>query len=187
MASVCVPVSVDALGGMVVPGIPETDGPSVFWEFRVGVGVAENWTVFVSLPFWKISNFHPTSIPPEFVEDEQYPEFNWKYDWFTEYSDSRIGYQFGVGRCLGPFSVEAAAGVVKRTSQYTMSGVDVDGYGENEYHENRFLGSLGIVIPTGRNGVFNLGVKTEDFNHWFFSAGAGLTISLDDFTGTGGE
>ena len=68
-----------------------------------------------------------------------------------------------------------------------MSGVDVDGYGENEYHENRFLGSLGIVIPAGDHGLLNLGVKTEDFDQWFLSAGAGLTISSDNFAGTGGE
>lgn len=110
-----------------------------------------------------------------------------EYNWHQNYSESRLGYQFGAERCMGPFSLEAAAGVVKRTAKYSLAGTDVNGYGDSEYNESLFLGSLGIVIPTGNYGLFNLGLRTEDFNQWFFSIGAGLTVSSDTFTGAGGE
>ncbi|MCD4706207.1 MAG: hypothetical protein K8S62_00535 [Candidatus Sabulitectum sp.] len=180
LASVCTPFSVEAIGGMVVPGIPETDGPAVFCEFRAGIDVAENWTVFAAVPFWKLSNFNPSSNPPEFVEYEQ-------YNWYKNYSESRIGYQLGVRRCMGIFSLEAAAGPVKRTAEFALSGADYDGYEDTRNQETRFLGSLGIIIPTGTYSLFNLAVRTEDFSDWFFTAGAGLTLSSDTFTGTGGE
>ncbi len=171
---------VEAFGGLVAPGVPETHGPAVFCEFRAGIDVSENWAVFAAVPFWKLSNFNPSSTPPEFFEYEE-------YNWFENYSESRLGYQIGAERCMGPFSLEAAAGVVKRTAEYSMARIDVDGYGDAEENESLFLGSLGIVIPTGDYGLFNVGLRTEDFNHWYFSVGAGLTVSSDTFTRTGGE
>ncbi|MCK5842368.1 MAG: hypothetical protein KAH31_09385 [Candidatus Sabulitectum sp.] len=180
LTALCSTFTVEAIGGLVVPGTPQTHGPAVFCEFRAGIDVSENWTVFAAIPFWKLSNFNPSSTPPEFYEYEE-------YNWFENYSESRLGYQIGAERCMGPFSLEAAAGVVKRTAEYSMAGADVDGCGDTEYNESLFLGSLGIVIPTGNYGLFNLGLRTEDFDHWFFSIGAGLTVSSDTFTGTGGE
>ena len=180
LTALCSTFSVEAFGGLVVPGIPETHGPAVFCEFRAGIDVSENWTVFAAVPFWKLSNFNPSSSPPELFE---YVEYNWHQN----YSESRLGYQIGAERCMGPFSLEAAAGVVKRTAEYSLAGSDVDGYGDTEYNESLFLGSLGIAIPTGDYGLFNLGVRTEDFSHWFLSVGAGLTVSSDTFTSTGGE
>ncbi len=180
LTALCSTFTVEAFGGLVAPGIPETHGLAVFCEFRTGIDVSENWTVFAAVPFWKLSNFNPSSTPLEFSEYEE-------YNWFENYSESRLGYQIGAERCMGPFSLEAAAGLVNRTAEYHMEGLDTDDYGCSEYSERLFLGSAGIVIPTGDHGLLNLSVRTESFSHWFFSVGAGLTVSSVTFTRTEGE
>jgi len=80
LATVCTTFDVEAIGGIVVPGIPETHGPTVFCEFRACIGLSEDWTVFAAVPFWKLSNFTPSSTPPEFYENEQY---NWHQNYLV--------------------------------------------------------------------------------------------------------
>lgn len=182
LAAVCVPVSVEATGGMVIQGLPMTDGPAVFWEFRAGVDVAENWNVFTSVLRWELSNFNPT---PAYIDFSDGFLSQWQYSIFNKYSESHSGLQLGVRRCLGSFSLELAAGAVDRTARFTLTGGDCPIDLKSE--DRRFLGSLGFVVPTGEYGLFNLGVRTEDLNDWFFTAGAGLTLSSDTFAGTGGK
>ncbi len=90
LATVSTTFGVEAIGGIVAPGIPETNGPAVFCEFRACIGLSEDWTVFAAVPFWKLSNFNPSSTPSEFFE---YMEYNW----YQNYSESRLGYQIGAG------------------------------------------------------------------------------------------
>lgn len=170
-----IPISVEALGGLVTPGLPTTDSPALFCEFRFGAEIAEDWLVFAAVPFWSLSNFHPTSKPPDFFE---YTEYNW----FKSYSESRLGIQLGTRRSMGHFALEIAAGVIKGTAKYKMDGVD--DYGDiEEEREDKFLGSFNFVIPTGNYSLFSIGAKTEGFDDWYFTVGAGLTFSTE----VGGE
>lgn len=177
LATVCTTFGVEAIGGIVVPGIPETHGPAVFCEFRASVAITENWSIFASAPLWKLTNFDPSTNSPDF-------DFAGNdYEYMYNYSECRRGIQMGVRRKLGPVSLETAAGIVKRKANYTLAGADVDGCGDVEYVNNQFLCSIGIVIPTGDFGQYNLAVRATDFRDWFVTAGAGLRISF----GKGGD
>ena len=168
-----IPISIEAVGGLITPGLPYTDSPALFCEFRFGAEVAEDWLVFVGVPFWSLSNFHPTSNPPEF---QDYMEYNW----YEDYSESRLGVQLGVRRPIGNFALELAGGIVNGSAKYKMSGVGKSSYGEEQFErDGKFLGSFNFVIPTGSNALFSLGTKTEGFSEWYFTAGAGLTFSIE--------
>lgn len=168
-----IPISVEAVGGLITPGLPYTDSPALFCEFRFGAEVVEDWLVFVGVPFWSLSNFHPTSNPPELFE---YMEYNW----YEDYSESRLGVQLGVRRPIGIFALELAGGIVNGSAKYKASGLGKDCYGEEHLErDGKFLGSFNFVVPTGSNGLFSLGAKTEGFSEWYFTAGAGLTFSIE--------
>ena len=169
--AICSTFSLEATGGLALPGLPVTGGPAVYCEFKGRITVTENWSVFASVPFWKLSNFDPSSYPPELSEQFQYSGL-WNY------SECRRALQIGVGRRVGPISLETAVGIVKRRASYSIAGPDTDGCGEMEYNDNHFLGSLGIVIPTGDFAHYNLGLRIEDFSDWFVTAGAGLNFSF---------
>ena len=173
-----IPVSLEAVGGLITPGLPYTDSPALFCEFRFGAEVVEDWLVFVGVPFWSLSNFHPTSDPPEFYDDMGYHYM--EYNWYEDYSESRLGVQLGVRRPIGNFALELAGGIVNGSAKYKMSGVGKDCYGEEHLErDGEFLGSFNFVIPTGNNGLFSIGTKTEGFSDWYFTAGAGLTFSIE--------
>ena len=172
-------ISVEAAGGMALPGSPESDTPALDMDLRLKTEIAPHWCLFISGSFWKLENFNPTDAIPEFAAIN--PVFG--YDAYAEYSDSHRGIQLGVEKTLGPVFLEMAGGMYSRTVMIYISG-DIDGRtGEERAKDSGFLGSFAVGIPAGDYGILRLGTRTEGLEDWFITASAGVTIDIPSFGG----
>lgn len=168
-----VQISVEATGGLVLPGSPESNTPALDMDFRLKTGIAPDWGLFLSASFWEVENFHPTDAIPDFTGID--PVFG--YDVFAEYSDSHRGVQLGAERKLGPVFLEMAGGMYSRTVMTYLSGLDSRA-GEEKAEDSGFLGSFAVGIPAGNYGILRIGTRTEGFEDWFITASAGLSIEI---------
>jgi hypothetical protein len=168
-------LSLEAAGGMVLPGSPESDTPALDLDLRLTTCVAPGWNAFISASFWKVGNFHPTDGIPDFTGID--PVFG--YDVFEEYSDSHNGFQLGMARELGPVSLEMGGGTFSRKVMTYLSNYDVDARpGEETAKDSGLLASFAVGIPAGDHGILRLGTRTEGFEDWFMTVSAGIAITI---------
>jgi len=166
-------ISVEAAGGMALPGSPESDTPALDMDLRLKTEIAPGLSLFLSGSFWKLENFHPTDEIPEFTGID--PVFG--YDVYAEYSDSHRGIQLGAEKTLGPVFLEIAGGMYSRTVMTYLTGSD-GRPGEERAKDSGFLGSFAVGIPAGDYGILRLGTRTEGFEDWFITASAGVSIAI---------
>ncbi len=167
-------IGLEAQGGLVAPGTPETDTPGVVWDLRLNAGIFEDWGFFVSVPFWSLSNFHPTSNPPGYLTGHSEMPF----DYFGDYSEKHSGLLLGAWRRTGPVSVEASAGRYSRELMLYLSGVGKGGRpGEFFFDEEGLMASLALRVPVGNNAILSVGSRTEGFDHWYFTVSAGFSLT----------
>lgn len=166
---------VEAQGGMLAPATPETNTPAVIWDLRLKGSISEDWHVFVSVPFWKLSNFHPTSNTPGYITDFT----EWPFDAYGDYSEKHSGLLLGVERRTGPVSMEAALGSYSRELMLYVSGVGkTKRSGEMTFDEDGLMASFALKVPVGNHALLSFGARTEGFDHWYFALTAGLAFSL---------
>ena len=166
-------ITLEAGGGLVLPGSPESDTPALNLDIRMKMGIHQHWRVFLGSSFWGVKNFHQTEPMPDYLEFST----PWGYEIFGEYEDTHKGIQVGVERALGPVSLGISGGGYSRNVMTWIPGTGKR-YGEENYSETGFISSLFLSVPTGRHGVLRAGATTEGFQDWFFTVTAGISVNL---------
>ncbi len=166
-------LTLEAAGGLVLPGSPESDTPALNLDLRMKTGILPNWNIFLAGSFWGVKNFHQTEPVPDFIEFSTHMG----YEVFGEYEETHRGFQLGLERKLGPVFLELAGGSYSRNVMVWLPGTGKR-YGEDNYEESGFMSSFSLGIPAGDLGVLRIGTLTEGFEDWFFSVSAGISVTI---------
>lgn len=169
-----VSLDIEAIGGIAAPGNMYTDTPAIFMEFRPVFGVTEDFSLFFSVPYWKLEDFHPTSDPPE--ELGFGPDI--RFSWFSTYYEESLGIQIGARFRIWKVYVESAVGSLSSTLELLDPNVDQQRYTDN-HTDSGFLCSFAVCVPAGENGFLSIGSRAWDsFSQWQFTAGGGVSIRI---------
>lgn len=164
---------IEVTSGMILPGSPESNTPSVAMDYRVRTALSPAWSLFLSASFWSAEEFNPTGPPPDFTGIPSV----FGYQAYSEYSDSHRGMQLGAGREVGPVILEAALGRYCRTITTHLPGAGKSGI-EYDYSKKGFLASFSVAVPAGEYGILRAGVRSEGFDDWFMTVSAGIGFDI---------